>query len=110
MRLYKRKGIWWIDIRYPGQRIRHSTNTEDKEEAKLKGRGETHRRGSRPQGAAGAVRVATGRAGREAAASRISSAGKSSRRADGGWFCCAFGSSRAVLGTGALLTTFEDDF
>ena len=33
MALYKRDGIWWVDIRHQGKRIRKSTGTEIKEDA-----------------------------------------------------------------------------
>lgn len=33
MALYKRDGIWWVDIRHQGKRIRKSTRTEIKEDA-----------------------------------------------------------------------------
>ena len=34
MALYKRDGIWWLDIRHQGKRVRKSTGTEIKEDAK----------------------------------------------------------------------------
>ena len=33
MALYKRDGVWWVDIHHQGKRVRKSTGTEIKEDA-----------------------------------------------------------------------------